>query len=129
VRFPTSDEGLGTDNIEGGLVVPLSVSLPQDFWIGLTTRFDAMRDWPEDGYHAEFVNSISFGADLFADAFGYMEFFSRVSTERDVKWVGTFNTGVIYSLSANLQLSAGVNLGVTRSADDWSPFVGIAWRF
>lgn len=129
VKFPTSAEGLGNNSIEGGLVLPLSVNLPQDFWLGLTTRFDVIRDEGEDGYHPEFMNSISFGAQLFAKAFGYMEFFSLVSTERDAKCLSTFNTGFIYSLSANLQLNAGVNLGLTRSADDWNPFVGMAWRF
>ena len=120
---------MGNNSIEGGLVLPLAVTLPDDFFMGLTTRFDAMRDEGEDGYHAEFVNSILLGADLFADAFGYMEFFSWVSAERDADWVGTFNTGFIYYLSANVQLNAGVNLGVTRSAADWNPFVGMAWRF
>jgi outer membrane putative beta-barrel porin/alpha-amylase len=129
VKFPTSAEGLGNNSIEGGLVLPLSIDLPDDVWLGLTTRFDAMRDWPDDGYHAEFMNSISAGAPVFAKAFGYMEFFSLVSTERDVKWVGTLNTGFIYSLSANIQLNTVVNLGVTRSADDWTAFAGMAWRY
>ena len=129
VKFPTSAQGLGNNSIEGGLVLSLSVDLPDDFWLGMTTRFDVVRDEREDGYHPEFANSISLGAPLFAEAFGYMEFFSLVSTERDAKWVGTFNTGFIYALSANIQLNAGVNLGLTRSADDWTPFVGMAWRF
>ena len=130
VKFPTSADAVGNNSIEGGLVLPLSINLPDDFWLGLTTRFDAMRDQGgEDGYHAEVANSISFGANVFTDVFGYMEFFTLVSTERDARWVGTFNTGFIYSMTANLQLNVGVNLGVTRSADDWNPFVGMAWRY
>jgi outer membrane putative beta-barrel porin/alpha-amylase len=129
VKFPTSAEGLGNNSIEGGLVLPLSMNLPENFWVGFTTRFDAVRDWDDDGYHPEFMNSISFGAPLFAKGFGYMEFFSLVSTDRDAEWVGTLNTGFIYSLSANLQLNAGVNLGLTRSAYDWTAFAGMAWRF
>jgi hypothetical protein len=129
VKFPTSGEGLGNNSVEGGLILPLSVDLPQEFWLGLTTRFDAVRNFAESGYHAEFINSIAFGHDLFGNLFGYVEFFSAVSTERDADWVGTFNTGLIYSLTDNLQLNAGVNLGVTRAADDWSAFFGMAWRF
>lgn len=129
VKFPTSDEDLGNDGVAGGLVLPLSVDLPQDFWLGLTTRFDVVPDWADDGYHAEFINTIALGADIFENLFGYMEFFSAVSTERDTSRVGTFNTGVIYSLTDNTQLNAGVNLGVTRSAYDWTAFTGMAWRF
>ena len=129
VRFPTSREGLGKNSVEGGLILPLSVDLPEDFWLGLTTRFDALRDWAGDGYHAEFINSIAVGHDLFGDVFGYLEFFSAVSTERDTSWVGTFNPGLIFWLTDNVQLNTGVNIGVTRSAYDWTAFGGMAWRF
>lgn len=97
--------------------------------LGLTTRFDAARDEDGPGYHPEFGNSVAFGHDLFRNLFGYVEFFSRVSTERDAEWIGTFDTGLIWVLTDNLQLSAGVNIGVTRAADDWSPFIGMSWRF
>ena len=129
VKFPTSDEGIGNDRIEGGIILPLSVELPGNFWMGLTARFDAVRDEDDGGYHAEFINSIALGRGLVGDLFGYVEFFSAVSAERDADWVGTFDTGLIYRLTDNLQLNAGVNIGVTRSADDWNPFAGIAWRY
>jgi hypothetical protein len=129
VRFPTSSEGLGNNSLEAGLIFPLSVDLPEDFWLGLTTRFDALRDRAGRGYEMEFANSIAVGHDLFGNLFGYVELFSAVSTERDTSWVGTFNTGLIYSLTDNFQLNAGGNVGITRSADDWSSFFGMAWRF
>ena len=103
--------------------------MPGNFYLGLTSRFDMFRDEDEHGYHAELGNSIAFGHDLFGNLFGYVEFFSAVSTERDAPWVGAFDTGLIYSLTENIQLNAGVNIGVTRSADDWNSFVGLAWRF
>jgi len=129
VKFPTSDEGIGNDRIEGGLILPLSVALPMDFWMGMTARIDAVRDEDDGGYHAEFISSVAFGRSLAGNLFGYVEFYSAVSAEQDADWVGTFDTGLIYRLTDNLQLNAGVNIGVTRSADDWSPFAGVAWRF
>lgn len=129
VKFPTSQDGIGNRGVGGGLILPLAVELPSDFYMGLTTRFDAVRDEDDQGYHPEFVNSIALGHDLFGPLFGYVEFFSAVSTERDADWVGTFDTGLIYELTDNVQLNAGVNIGVTRSADDWNGFVGLAWRY
>jgi hypothetical protein len=129
VKFPTSQDDIGNREIEGGIVLPLAVELPQAFYLGVTTRFDAVLDADESGYHPEFINSIAFGHVLFGSLFGYVEFFSAVSTERDSEWVGTFDTGVIFELTENVQLNAGVNIGVTRSADDWSAFAGLAWRF
>jgi hypothetical protein len=129
VKFPTSQDGIGNRAVEGGLVLPLAVELPRAFYFGATTRFDVVRNEDEPGYHAEFINSVAFGHDLFGNFFGYVEFFSAVSTERDAEWVGTFDTGLIYELTDNVQLNAGVNIGVTRSADDWNAFAGLAWRF
>jgi hypothetical protein len=60
---------------------------------------------------------------------GYVEFFSSVSTEDDSEWIGTVDLGLTYGVSADIQLDAGVNIGVTRAADDINPFVGISWRF
>ena len=129
VRFPTSQDGIGSRGVEGGVVLPLAVDLPRDFYLGVTTRFDAVRNEDRSGYHPEFVNSVEFGHDLFRDLYGYVEFFSDVSTERDSNWEATFDTGLIYNWTQNLRLKLGLNIGVTPSADDWTGFTGVAWRF
>jgi len=67
--------------------------------------------------HTEFGNSIALGHSLFGKLAGYVEFFSDVSTERGARWVGTFGMGLIYELTTNMQLDAGMNIGVTRSAE------------
>jgi len=129
VKFPTSQEGIGNRGVEGGLVLPLEVELPSDFWLGWTIRFDAVRNKDKPGYHAEFVNSVEFGHDLFGNLSGYLEFFSAVSTERDAEWEGTFDPGLIYKVTENLQFIVGLDIGLTRSADDWTAFVGMTWRY
>jgi hypothetical protein len=129
VKFPTSQEGIGNRGVEGGLVLPLGVELPSDFWLGWTPRFDAVRNEDKPGYHAEFVNSVEVGHDLFGNLSGYLEFFSAASTERDADWEGTFDPGLIYEVTENLQFIAGVDIGVTRSADDWAAFLGLTWRY
>ena len=129
VRFPTSQDRLGSRGVEGGVVLPLSVELPRDFYLGVTTRFDAVRNEGRSGYHPEFINSVEFGHDLFGNLYGYVEFFSGVSAERDSNWEATFDMGLIYELTESVWLKLGLNIGMTRSADDRSAFAGIAWRF
>ena len=60
---------------------------------------------------------------------GYVEFFSLVSTESGSEWAGSVDFGLTYTLTENLQLDAGVNLGITRAADDLNVFTGISYRF
>ena len=128
-KFPTSQDGLGNNSVEGGLILPLAVSLPRGVGMGLMTEFDFNRDGAGNGRHVEFINSITFSHDLVGDLGGYVEFFSSVSEERGADWVGSVDLGLTFGLTDNLQLDAGISLGVTRAADDVNPFLGISWRF
>lgn len=129
VKFPTSQDDIGNGSIEGGLIVPLAIGLPEGFGLGLMTEVDFVRDADDSDLHPEFVNTITLARNLIGDLGGYIEFFSAVSTEDDSDWVGTFDVGLTYGWTENLQLDVGVNIGVTRSADDFNPFVGVSYRF
>jgi len=129
VKFPTAQNHLGNDALEGGLILPLAISLPADWAMGLMTEFDFTRDSSGSGYHPEFINTITVSHSIVGDLGGYVEFFSSVSTEDDSEWIGTVDLGLTYGVTADIQLDAGVNIGVTRAADDINPFVGISWRF
>lgn len=129
VKFPTSQDNLGNDAVEGGLIIPLAVELPGGWGLGLMTEFDFMQDADAGGFHPEFVNSITLSHDIVGRLAGYVEFFSQLSTDRDAPWIGMVDLGLTYGLTANLQLDIGVNIGVTRSADDLNPFLGVSLRF
>lgn len=129
LKFPTSQENLGNGAFEGGLIVPLALQLPAEWQMGLMTELDFNRDSSGSGYHTEFIHTITVSHDIVGDLAGYVEFFSSVSTEKESDWVGTVDLGLTYGLTADIQLDAGVNIGVTRAADDFNPFVGLSWRF
>lgn len=130
VKWPTSTDGLGNNAVEGGLILPLAVEdLPGGFGVGLMTEADLLRDETGDGYHPSFVNTVTVNRELLARLGAFLEFFSEVSNERNSEWIGTVDFGLTYALTKNVQLDAGVNLGVTRSADDVEGFSGISFRF
>ena len=52
-----------------------------------------------------------------------------MSEEHGAPWVGQFDVGLTYAVNANVQLDAGCNFGLTRSAPDLQPFVGFSVRF
>ena len=113
---------------EGGVIVPLAVELPRGWSMGLMTEFDFVRN-DEAGYDTDFVNSITFSHDIVGDLGGYVEFFSVVGTEADSEWQGQADVGFTYALNDNTQLDFGCNFGVTKSAPDFNPFVGLSLRF
>lgn len=129
VKFPTNQDGLGNNSVEGGVIFPLAVELPAGWGMGVMTEVDFLRDDAGAGHHVSFINSITLAHDICGKLGGYVEFFSEVSTETGARWVGTVDLGLTYGLTDNLQLDTGINIGVTDSADDLNPFIGLAWRF
>jgi len=129
VKLPTNQDDLGNNSVEGGLIVPLAAQLPYDWGMGLMTEFDFNRDSVGSGHHIEFIHSITFSHEIVNNLAGYVEFFSQVSAESGSDWVGTVDLGLTYALSDDIQLDGGINIGLTRAADDLNPFFGISWRF
>jgi hypothetical protein len=129
IKLPTNQDDLGNHAIEGGVIFPFALALPLGWGMGAITEFDVRRDFAGAEYHPEFINTIAFGHDIIGPLGGYVEFFSLVSTEKGSEWVGTVDLGLTYALSKNIQLDGGVNIGVTRSAPDINPFVGLSVRF
>ena len=126
---PTNSFELTDDGVNGGVIFPFAVALPAGWGMGLQTEVDFLPSQIERGYHAEFVNSITFSHDLVGQLSGYVEFFSSVSTVRGSVWIGTVDFGFTYALAKNIQLDAGCNIGISRSADALQPFTGISLRF
>ena len=129
VKWPAAQDELGNGAVEGGLIVPLALKLPGGWSLGLMAQCDFTRDSAGSGYHPEFIHSATFGHGIVGKLEGYAEFFSAVSTERDSEWIGTADFGLTYGLTANVQLDAGVAIGVTRAADDLTLFLGASFRF
>ena len=129
IKFPTAAAGLGNNSVEGGLILPLAVELPRGWSLGTMLEVDFLRDSVGSGRHVDFVNTITLGHDIIGKLAGYVEFFSALSTESAAPWLATANAGLTYGLTQNIQLDAGVNFGVTRSAPDLNPFIGLSWRF
>ena len=127
LKLPTNQDNL--NSAEGGVILPFALELPAGWSMGLMTQLDLIRDVNGSGYHPEFLNSITFGHDIVGNLAGYVEFFSAASTESGADWVGTLDVGLTFGLTEDIQLDGGVNIGVTRAADDINPFIGISWRF
>ncbi len=129
VKIPTNEDHLGNHAVEGGLILPLAVALPGGWDMGLMAEFDFDEDADADGYHEEFVNSITFGHDIVGNLSGFVEFASIATTDSDGHWIGLVDLGPTYAVTDDFHLDTGVNIGVSRAADDVSVFAGLSWRF
>ena len=128
VKWPLPASDLRNGQTEGGVILPLAIELPAGWSTTLMTEFDFVSSGA-GGYDTDFVNSITFSHDIAGKLGGYIEFFSVVSSASNSKWQGQFDLGFTYGVNNNLQLDAGCNFGVTSSAPDFNPFVGLSFRF
>ena len=129
VTFPTATDHLGDNAVEGGMILPLAVKLPDDFDLSLETAASYMKNNAGVGYHEEFVASASVDHSLIGKLSGYVEFYSDFSTQSHSGWIGTADAGLEFLVTDNMQLDCGCNFGVTHAAEQYNPFAGITVRF
>ncbi len=114
VKFPTSQDGVGNHSVEGGVILPLAVSLPGGWDFGAMTEVDCLRDERGSGSHAAFVNTITAGHGIVGELAGYVKFYSEISAEPGTDWIGLADFGLTYGIGENTQFDGGVNIGVTQ---------------
>lgn len=129
VKFPVNSNDLGNDSYEGGVIFPFAVELCEDFSLGLMTELDILRNDEDNGNYESYINTITLGHDLNEEVGAYIEFFSEIPSEQSDEWIGTADFGMTYAVTRDIQLDAGLNVGVTDAADDLNPFAGLSWRF
>jgi hypothetical protein len=129
VKTPTANHNLGNGKVEGGALLLFGTGLPGDFDLSLNSGFAIAANDSGSGHHAEIINSASVSRKVFGPLSAYAEFWSDVSTESHAEWMGTVDLGLLLMVGKNVQLDAGVNLGVTRSAPDIQTVFGVSVRF
>lgn len=129
LKFPTSTFDDANDDVEGGVIVPLAIELGNGMGLGLMTEVDFLRSESDGGYQPTFINSATVSFELTKTLGMYLEIFTERSAETDASTVVTFDAGLTYAATDNLQLDLGANIGVTNSADDLNVFAGMSRRF
>ncbi len=128
VKLPLGGSDHRNGETEGGLIVPFAVSLPSAWGLGLMTEVDFVSDG-DGGHDIEWLNSVTVGCDLTERIGAYLEFVAVVGTAPGFDWQGQVDLGFTFAASDDVQLDLGCNFGVTESAPDFQPFVGVTVRF
>jgi hypothetical protein len=127
VKIPTAQEGLGNGATEGGLLVPLSLSLPQGFSLILNSGVAALRNTSGGGYHADFVNLANLSRPLRPDVTMFVEVWSDSGVGAPAQ--ASADTAVAWVARRNLQFDTGVNIGLNHNTPGYQVYLGAAQRF
>ncbi len=129
VKTPTGDDSLTNDHAEGGLIVPFATALPAGFSLGLMAELDIIRNQANEGYVLDFVHTAVLGRDLFGPVAAYVEYFGVAGTDPAVGYRAFINAGLTIGVTPDLQLDAGVRVGLTDDAEDLALFAGVSFRY
>lgn len=127
LKWPLSASHIHNGHAEGGLIVPVAVELAPGWSLGGQTQMDWVHYDPA-GHGFEWGNTATLGRDITEQWAGFIEFASRIAPESGLGWQGQIDLGFTWEARPGLQLDFGCYFGVTRSAPDYMPFLGLTWR-
>lgn len=130
VKVPTAKRGIGNREFEGGLAVPVSVSLPSGFTLTFGPELDLLLDSDGSGRHLQAIGVVNLGKAVTPRLTLYGELF----TAQNFDPAGTvrqysFDVAAAYALTPRVQLDLGGNFGLNRTTPDTQLYVGISTRF
>ncbi len=128
VKWPLSASSVRNGETEGGIIFMLAYELPAGWSSTVMTELDFVSNGT-GGHDREWLNSITFSHALTERLGGYGEFVVVTGTAPGFRWQGQLDFGLTYAVSDDIQLDLGCNFGLTKSAPDYQPFVGISRRF
>ena len=128
VQFPTAGDDLGNDHLEGGLIFPFAVELTEETGLGLMAEIDFVRNEEDTDYEVDLVHTAVFGLTIAGELGGYLEYVGVFPGESGVDYIVMPGAGLTYGLTPDIQLDAGVGVGLTDDADDFNIFTGISVR-
>ncbi len=128
IQFPTGDDELTTDHVEGGLIFPLAVSLPAGFSLGLMAETDFVYNEEADDYGVDFVHTGTIGHDIVGNLSGYIEYVGIAPWDTGPTYQAIGSMGLTYALRPEGIIDTGLRYGISDNVDDFTVFVGTSFR-
>jgi hypothetical protein len=130
VKLPSSAPVVSNGVVEGGLIAPLALRLPQDYLVTLMTEVDAVKD-SANHREANFANLIGVSHPLpgIEGANAIVELFSAVGSDRAAPPIYTLDLGMNFRVDKHTILDVGINLGLNSAAPKVQIYSGISARF
>jgi hypothetical protein len=131
VKLPSSVPVISNGAVEGGLIAPLALRLPQDYIVTLMTEVDALKNADDGRRYANFVNLVGVSHPLpgVDGANAMVELFSSAGTDPATPPIYTFDLGMNFRLDKHVILDVGLNLGLNKAAPKAQIYTGLSARF
>jgi Putative MetA-pathway of phenol degradation len=131
VKVPSSAPVISNGAVEGGLIAPFALRLPQDYIVTLMTEVDELKSADDSRRYTNFVNLIGVSHPLpgVEGANAMVELYSSTGTDPAAPPIYTFDAGMNFRLDKHTILDVGLNLGLNKAAPKAQIYSGISVRF
>jgi Putative MetA-pathway of phenol degradation len=130
VKLPTPSAGIGNGAVEGGVIAPLSISLPKGFTLLFNSEVDVLKNIADNGRHANFINLVTVSHELVKDVTLYVEGWSDYNNDPlQPTTQYSFDLAAAWLMRRNLQLDFGIDFGLNRATPKVQVFTGLSQRF
>ena len=124
IKLPSASRGLGNDNVEGGLIVPIAFTKTP---LSCMVQADLIRNEADNGYTGALTFTATYGFELTTRLSAFIEGVATMPLDGPAETY--LNGGLVYEVNRNWFLDAGVNVGLNGDATDLRLFTGTSFRF
>ena len=129
IKLPTARLGIGNGKVEGGVAVPVNISVPGGWTVTLGPQLDVLADFDGSGRHTGFTGLVNL-----ARQFGKFTLYNEIWTSQNFDPGGTvrqysYDVSLAWLPQPTLQFDVGANVGLNRNTPDLVAYVGISTRF
>jgi hypothetical protein len=129
VKLPTAPTGIGNGKVEGGVAVPINVSVPGGWTVTLGPQLDVLADSDGSGRHIGLTGLVNIAKQI-----GKFTLYNEIWTNQNFDPAGTvrqysYDVALAWLPRANLQFDVGANIGLNRNTPDLVSYVGVSTRF
>ncbi|WP_407468587.1 transporter [Xanthomonas campestris pv. raphani] len=130
VKAPTARTGLGNDEWEGGIALPINFALPNSFSLTFGPEVDWLADSDGSGNHIAVINAINLARPLTPKLSMAVEVWSSINRD-PAETIEQYSADIAtaYLINPLLQLDVGANFGLNDRNPDAQVYVGLAHRF
>lgn len=108
-------------------VLAFQTKVPAELELAVTAGY-ASRHPVEQDRTSEIISHVSLARSLARNLHGFIELASLKDVHASGRWDATLDVGVYEKFGENLQVDAGIYLGLTEAAEDLNPFLGLTFR-
>jgi hypothetical protein len=130
VKAPSAPIGIGNGAVEGGLIGPLALNLPNNFVLLLVPEVDAFKNSSDNSRHGNFIFDVNLSREVIKNVTAYVELWSDYNDDPVTKTTQvSFDTALAWVVIPNVQLDVGANFGLTSATPAVQVYTGLSQRF